>query len=263
MNDYAAGCVVVTGATSGIGLEVARIAAARGSRVVLIARRADALADVAAGLAPHPAGPHLGLAGDVADESAVEEAISRAVAEAGVPWGLVNCAGIVRPALLADTSATIWRQTMETNLTGTFLMTRAVATRLQQAGLTGSIVNVGSEASFLGMPRYAAYCASKAALLGLTRSLAAELAPRIRVNLLCPGPVDTPMLHAELAELAGPGDVQRLWESEAARVPLGRIATARETAEAAVWLLTDAVYATGSVLSLDGGTTGAFMGAQR
>jgi len=259
MNDHSSDVVVVTGATSGIGLDIANIVAASGARAILIARRGSALAEVATGLRPHPAGPHPAFACDVTDDGALEQAMSRAVGEAGVPTGLVNCAGICKPAGLADTSVAAWRETVDVNLTGSFLAARAVATRLQRANSAGSIVNIGSEASFLGMPGYAAYCASKAALLGLTKSLAAELAPDIRVNLLCPGPVDTPLLHAELAES---GDPESAWQSEIERVPLGRIATARETAEAAVWLLWDAAYATGSVLSLDGGTTGAFMGAR-
>ena len=90
-------------------------------------------------------------------------------------------------------------------------MSRAVARAMRAAGQPGSIVNLGSEASSIGMPHYVAYCASKAGVLGLTRAMAAELAPHIRVNALCPGPVDTPMLRAELA-LSGEPD--KAWEAE-------------------------------------------------
>jgi NAD(P)-dependent dehydrogenase (short-subunit alcohol dehydrogenase family) len=252
--------VVVTGASSGIGAEVADVVASRGARVVLIGRREHALADVASGLRPHKDGPHVVLACDVTDADVLDQELSRVSDEAGIPTALVNCAGIcLPPASLAELAVADWYETININLTGSFLAIRAVATRLQRSGMTGSIVNVGSEASFLGMPGYSAYCSSKTGLIGLTKALAAELAPDIRVNLLCPGPVDTPMLRAELA---GTGDLEKAWQSEIARIPLGRIGTARETAEAAVWLLWDAAHATGSILSLDGGTTGAFMGAK-
>jgi NAD(P)-dependent dehydrogenase (short-subunit alcohol dehydrogenase family) len=127
---------------------------------------------------------------------------------------------------------------------------------MRSAQVRGSILNLGSEASLIGMAHYAAYCASKAGVVGLTRSMAAELAPHIRVNVLCPGPVDTPMLRAELEMTGDPGAA---WDAELGRVPLRKVASAQEVAEAVVWLLT-ATNATGSVLSLDGGTTGAFYG---
>jgi NAD(P)-dependent dehydrogenase (short-subunit alcohol dehydrogenase family) len=251
--------VVITGASSGIGAEVAEVAASRGATVALIGRRADLLKSVATRLNPPLVGDHLVLECDVTDENGVEQAISRVSFEVGVPTALVNCAGVCAPVSLVGSTLAHWQQTMDVNLTGTYLAIRAVASRLQQAGQRGSIVNIGSEASFLGMPGYSAYCASKAALIGLTKTLAAELAPTIRVNILCPGPVDTPMLRDELA---GMSDPDAAWQSEVNRVPLHRIASARETADAIVWLLWDATYATGSVLALDGGTTGAFMGAE-
>jgi NAD(P)-dependent dehydrogenase (short-subunit alcohol dehydrogenase family) len=147
--------------------------------------------------------------------------------------------------------------TLQTNLTGTFLVSQAVAALMTAARVPGSILNLGSEASLIGMPHYTAYCASKAGVIGLTRAMAAELAPDIRVNALCPGPVDTPMLRAELALT---GDADAAWDAELARVPLRRVATSGEIAETAAWLLC-AANATGTVLSLDGGTTGAFNGA--
>ena len=127
MPDVGAEVVVVTGASSGIGAEVAGIIAARGARVVLIGRRADALAEVAASLRPHERGAHLSLTCDVTVADDVEQAIARAEDQVGTPTALVNCAGISRPALLVDISLEDWRETIDVNLTGSFLTTRALS----------------------------------------------------------------------------------------------------------------------------------------
>jgi NAD(P)-dependent dehydrogenase (short-subunit alcohol dehydrogenase family) len=249
---------VVTGASSGIGAATAELLAARGHRVVLIGRNQDALTSVKDGLPDVEVGTHHTMTCDVTIPTQVSTAVASIVEIGGVPDGLVNAAGICLPAPLDELTPESWMATLQTNLTGTFLVSQAIATRMRRAAVTGSILNLGSEASLIGMPHYAAYCASKAGVVGLTRSMAAELAPDIRVNVLCPGPVDTPMLRAELETTADPGAA---WEAELARIPLRKLATAQEVAEAAVWLLTAATNATGSVLSFDGGTAGASYGA--
>ena len=247
---------VVTGASSGIGAATAQRLAARGHRVALLGRNEAALATVTASLPPVTGGPHLAITCDVTQADQVESVVSQISEEAGVPTALVNAAGICVPAPLEDLSVDGWMTTLNTNLTGTFLISKAVAGRIRSAGLTGSIVNLGAEAASIGMPHYVAYCASKAGVVGLTRAMAAELAPHVRVNALCPGPVDTPMLRAELAMTSDP---DAAWEAEIARVPLRKVASAAEVADAAVFLLT-APNATATVLSLDGGTTSAFYG---
>lgn len=247
---------VVTGASSGIGAATARLLARRGHRVALIGRTAATLRDVARSLPKVGEGTHCTVVCDVSSDDQVATAVDAVIDRLGVPFGLINAAGVCTPARLDEVTTDNWTTTLNTNLSGTFLMSQAIAQRIRAAGQTGSIVNLGSEAATIGMPHYAAYCASKAGVLGLTRSMAAELAPHIRVNALCPGPVDTPMLRAELA-LGGEPD--RAWNAEVARVPLRTVATADEVADAAVWLLS-ARTATGTTLSVDGGTTGAFYG---
>lgn len=116
----------------------------------------------------------------------------------------------------------------------------------------GAIVNVGSELSSIGMALYAPYCASKFGVVGLTKALAAELAPRVRVNVVCPGPIDTPMMDAELEWYPDPGATRR---EAIERIPLKRFATAEEVVDAIRFLAFDAPFATGAVLPLDGGTT--------
>lgn len=245
---------VVSGASSGIGAATAAALAARGYRVALLARSRAALDGVAYGLPVADGGPHLVLPCDVGVAADVDAALAVVGGELGAPEVVVTAAGVCVPATLSETTEEIWESTISVNVTGTFNVVRAAVAGMDPNG--GSIVMIGSEQSVLGVPNYSAYATSKAALLGLTRALAAELAPAIRVNLLCPGPVDTPMLEAEFALAADPRAARA---AEERRVPLARIATADETAAAAVWLAVDAVYATGSALHLDGGTTGAFM----
>lgn len=246
---------LITGASSGIGAEAARAAAARGYSVALLGRRRSELESVRESLLPVIGGDHHCVPCDVTEASSVDSAIKEILAEMEVPEAVVTSAGVCHPAAIAQTTPELWDQTVAVNLTGTFLVARSAAMAITAARRTGSFVLIGSEQSLIGVPNYTAYAATKAGLVGLTRALAAELAPNIRVNLLCPGPVDTPMLHAEFALTDDP-DLTR--DEEIRRVPLRRIATAAETAEAAMWLLQDATYATGSLLSLDGGTTGAF-----
>lgn len=247
--------VIVTGASSGIGAATAQLLAQRGHAVALLARDESALRTVADTF-PHGTKAYVQVC-DVTVPEQVRIAVGNVVAELGIPWGLVNAAGVCFPEALEEVTPDSWDRTLMVNLTGTFLMCQAVAAQLRDSEVVGSIVNLGSEAATIGMPHYSAYCASKAGILGLTRALAAELAPAVRVNALCPGPVDTPMLRAELALAEDP---DQAWEAEAGRIPLASIATAAQVADAAAWLL-HAPTATGTTLSLDGGTTVACYGS--
>jgi NAD(P)-dependent dehydrogenase (short-subunit alcohol dehydrogenase family) len=148
-------------------------------------------------------------------------------------------------------TAEVWDRTLAVNLSGSFYVARELGLRMRARG-GGRIVNVASDLAFTGLAGYVDYCAAKAGVLGLTRGLAAELAPTVLVNAVAPGPVDTPMMESELAATADP-EVAR--GEVIARTPLGRVAAPEEVARAIAFFVTGADFATGSVLSLDGGTS--------
>lgn len=250
MNDNGSGrlkgkVALITGASSGIGAATARLFAAEGATVALLARSGDELERLAGELG----GGALPLVADVADPGQVAAAVERGAERLGPLDVVVNNAGTVTPASLAETNDEVWRRHIEVNLSGCFFVAREAAPRIAPGG---SIINLGSELSVIGMGMYVAYCASKAGVLGLTRSLAAELAPAVRVNAICPGPVDTPMLAGELEHFGGHDQVMA---EMLERVPLRRLAIAEEVAAGILFLAADAAYATGTTLELDGGTT--------
>jgi len=240
--------VAVTGASSGIGRAAAERLVARGARVALWARRVDELDALAGELGDRA----VAVPCDVSDRVAVDAAARESEAAIGLVNGLINAAGVADPRPLAELDAEAWQRTIAVNLSGSFHPSHAIATRLREAGEEGSIVNIGSELSAMGMPSYAAYCASKFGVIGLTKAMAAELAPKIRVNVLCPGPVDTPMLAGEFGLAPDPVAARA---AEHKRPPMQRIAEPGEMADAAIWLLTEARFATGAVVPVDGGTT--------
>jgi NAD(P)-dependent dehydrogenase (short-subunit alcohol dehydrogenase family) len=239
--------MLITGASSGIGLAAARVYAGEGARVALLARRGEILEDLAAELGDGA----LALPTDVRDAEAVADAVARA----WDAWGgldlVVNAAGTGMPTPLADLDPDGWQEVIDVNLSGTFYVAREAGLRMAGDG-GGAIVNVGSELSSIGMAMYAPYCASKFGVVGLTKALAAELAPKVRVNVLCPGPIDTPMMDAELEWYPDPAAVR---VEATKRVPLNRFADPEEVVEAISFLAFKAPFATGATLPLDGGTT--------
>jgi NAD(P)-dependent dehydrogenase (short-subunit alcohol dehydrogenase family) len=237
---------IVTGASSGIGKATAQLFVREGGRVALLARRRELLDELAAELGADT----LAVPVDIADPAQVTDAFATAVKFLGGLDAVVNCAGIAEPIALSELDNERWHETLEINLSGSFYVARAAAGVMVAAG-SGTIILVGSELSVLGMPMYAAYCASKAGVLGLMRALAAELAPAVTVNAVCPGPVDTPMLRAEF-ELFG---AQAAYDETIERVPLHRLAKPEEIAPGILYLATEATYATGTALELDGGAT--------
>jgi NAD(P)-dependent dehydrogenase (short-subunit alcohol dehydrogenase family) len=239
---------LVTGASSGIGMATAMALSEAGARVALIARRSAELDKVAASLP----GESMTLPLDVSDPERVTEAVDRIEAEWSVPDLVVTSAGVAHPATLSDLTPEVWRHTIDVNLSGTFYVARETGLRMARENIAGDIVTIGSELSMIGMAWYVAYCASKAGVVGLTRALAAELAPLVRVNAVCPGPVDTPMLAAEFEVF---GDAAKARKETIARVPLNRLAIAEEVAAAVLYLVAPGTYATGMVMNLDGGTT--------
>jgi NAD(P)-dependent dehydrogenase (short-subunit alcohol dehydrogenase family) len=238
---------LVTGASSGIGLAAARGLVSEGARVVLAARRASRLERVSAELGSGTSWVET----DVADPEQVARMVDVAEGRLGRIDVLVHSAGVSRPAPLEELTPQRWQEVIAINLSGCYYVCREVGLRMRDRG-GGTIVNVASESSLRGEPMYVAYCASKGGVLTLTKALAAELAPTVRVNAVCPGSVDTPMLRDDFASLPDPAGALAATRR---RIPLGRFATPEEVAAAIVWLVTDATFATGLGLNLDGGTT--------
>ncbi len=238
---------LITGGSSGIGAATARSFVANGARVALLARTAEPLEELAEELGEAA----VALPADVSDQAQVVSAVEAAVEQLSGLDVVVNSAGVAWPMKLEGIDADHWRQVIDINLSGTFYVSREAGLYMTEHG-GGTIVNLASELSVMGMEYYVAYCASKAGVLGLTRGMAAELAPAVTVNAVCPGPVDTPMLTAEFEVF---GEVEDGIAATIERVPLRRLATPEDVAAAILYLVADAPYATGATLELDGGTT--------
>jgi NAD(P)-dependent dehydrogenase (short-subunit alcohol dehydrogenase family) len=225
---------LVTGGGSGIGAAAARRLADDGFDVTVADLRPDAIAEELGASAVHL---------DVREESQVAAAMD------GVEV-LVNAAGVGSTTTAPETSLEVWEDVFAVNARGTFLCCKHAIPAMQARG-GGAIVNVASVAALVGLRARAAYCASKGAVVALTRALAVDhVGDGIRVNAVCPGTVDTPWVQ-RLVEQAGESlDALR------ARQPMGRLGTPEEVADAIVYLAT-ASFATGTILTVDGGLTAA------
>ena len=230
---------LVTGAGSGIGAAVARRLAGEGAQVILADVSFAAVEELAHELGRDARALEL----DVRDE----ERVAPAMADLDV---LVNVAGIGSTTNAPETSLEVWEDVFAVNARGTFLCCKHAIPGMTARG-GGSIVNVASVAALVGLRNRAAYCASKGAVVALTRALAVDhVGDGIRVNAVCPGTVDSPWVRRLVEESGESLDALR------ARQPLGRLGTTDEVAEAVDYLVS-AEFATGSVLVVDGGLTAA------
>jgi NAD(P)-dependent dehydrogenase (short-subunit alcohol dehydrogenase family) len=240
--------VVITGGNRGIGLAAARLFAAEGAQVMIVAR------DQAKGEAEAEHIPKaVFLQGDVSRAEDCRRAVEETVRLHGALDVLVNCAGIIyRNRTVEQTTEEEWDVTFAVNVKGTFLMCKHAMPFLRER--KGSIVNVASYVGLVGFAKTSAYAASKAAIVNLTRSMALDHAREgVRVNAVCPGSVDTEMIHDAWRTFGNVEEAQRLW---AEKHPIGRIARPDEVAQAILFLASaEASFITGAALPVDGGIT--------
>jgi NAD(P)-dependent dehydrogenase (short-subunit alcohol dehydrogenase family) len=241
---------VVTGAAGGIGAAIARELLAQGARVHGVDRDPGGLD----ALAQEFSGRFTPYSADLADRSATDRLLGQLdAALAGRCDILVNNAGIARVQSFATTEDALLDQLFAVNFTAVFRVTRALVPALRASG-RASVVNIASELALIGQPGYTAYTATKGAILAFSRALATELAAEgIRVNTVCPGPIDTPMLAGEF-KLADDPVVARA--CEIATVPLGRLGMPSDIASVVGFLASDAAsFVTGAAWPVDGGKT--------
>lgn len=244
---------VVTGAGQGIGAEIATALAACGANVTLMGRRMEPLVSTAA-LFPATSRSHV-VAVDVTQADPVDAAFAEAREQLGPVSILVNNAGQAQSAPFADTSLELWNQMLAVNLTGTFLCTKAALPDLMSGW--GRIVNIASTAAQRGYAYVSAYTAAKHGVLGLTRSLALEVARSgVTVNAVCPGYTDTELLRASITNVVEKtGRTAQAARAEFEKTnPQHRLIQPAEVAAAVLWLCSDgAASVTGQALSVSGG----------
>ncbi len=247
--DFRDRAVLVTGGTRGIGAATVRAFLAAGARVAVNGHTGDSTrraVDQLGASAKVVAAP-----GDIGTVAGCRAAVGAALAAFGGLDVLVNNAGVFREVLMEDSDEAFWDQTININLKGTFFAAQAALPSLRQR--RGNIVNVASESGIMGNPRCTVYCASKGGVVNLTRSMAIELAPDVRVNAVCPGPIETDMTRTGAPAGA---DFEKYREALTQYPYLKRIGTAEEVAEAILYLASDAAaFVTGAMLSIDGGST--------
>jgi NAD(P)-dependent dehydrogenase (short-subunit alcohol dehydrogenase family) len=241
---------VVTGAGSGIGRASAGLFAREGATVALIDLNAQAAKEAARQIA-EDGGSALAIGADVCDPAQVDAAF----AEIGRVDVLYNNAGVNSSGSVIDATEEDWDRCFAVNAKGTFLCSRAAGRSMVAAG-AGSIINQGSVAAVVGIANFASYCASKGAVVALTRSMSVDLAPRgVRVNVICPGTVYTPLMEPML-RARGDGDLAAGLALTTAKYPIGRLGTPDEIAAVALFLACDdSSFLTGSVITADGGMT--------
>lgn len=248
-----ANAAIVTGASSGIGAAVVRALAAAGFRVLAAGRDEARLARLAATLADVTQADVTSWAGDLGSAQDCRRLVDDGVRQFGRLDLLVNNAGIYLRGTAEETGDEAWRDTLRINLDAPFFLSRAALPHLRES--RGAIINIASDWGLQGGRKAAAYCASKGGLVLLTKGMALDHAREgIRINAVCPGDVDTPMLvNAAVSEGLSHEESLRRYGSDS---PSGRVTTAEEVASLVVYLASPAAaQITGAAIPMDGGNT--------
>ncbi|OGV59341.1 MAG: oxidoreductase [Lentisphaerae bacterium RIFOXYC12_FULL_60_16] len=248
MNRLKGKTAIVTGGTSGMGRGIAELFAAEGAAVVIGGRDVDRGREVVDGITA-AGGVATCVSGDIATVEANQALVDAAVKRFGGVDILVPNAGVLGIGGVKDSSIETWQQTIDINLNAVYYLIKLAVPHLLERG--GSIVVNGSIAAFKAFPNHPAYCASKGALVSLVRQLAIDLAPTIRVNILCPGQVDTPLLWDSAKAFPDP---KTAVQDAIDRIPLKRLGTPEDIAKAVLFLASDeSSWITGTALTIDGG----------
>jgi NAD(P)-dependent dehydrogenase (short-subunit alcohol dehydrogenase family) len=241
--------ILVTGSSRGIGFDIAKTFIDAGARVAINGRTEQS---VGAAMERLGDSEHtIAAPGNIGTVAGCESTVETAIRAFGGLDILVNNAGVGAGRPIADCDEAMWDAHADVNLKGLFFCCRAAIPELQKSN--GNIVNIGSDAGLMGVPGITVYCGTKGGVVNMTRAMALEIAPDVRVNCVCPGYVDTDMIRESINKKADPAAAEQRMIDYA---PLKRIASAREISHAVLYLAScEARFITGASLPIDGGAT--------